>query len=141
MPAEPAHIALANRSQCSLSCLINDTEDHSEWITVIAFYKALHVVEAVLARDGNHSHDHVARDATLKGNPRYDKIYRHYRPLSAAATVARYLASPGGQTYKSFADYLSRSDVIDQMVNHHLHQVEKSASKFLGKNCGLHRCT
>jgi hypothetical protein len=45
------HIALANRNQATLEYLLLDAPRCSEWIAAVAFYKSLHVVEAIFARE------------------------------------------------------------------------------------------
>ncbi len=84
---------MANRNQTTLGFVIDHDGNHSEWITVISFYKALHIVEAAFAEVGpRHGRNHESREALLKHDRRFNHIYRHYRPLWAASTVARYLA-------------------------------------------------
>ena len=67
----------------------------------------------------------------LKGEPRYQHIYKHYRPLWAASVVARYLENPRGDSFRSFADYLSPQDVQQKMIGHHLRQIERSVERLL----------
>jgi len=47
MATESVHIAVANRTQKTIVRLLKDLTDSSPWIAITAFYKALHVVEAV----------------------------------------------------------------------------------------------
>ncbi|MBN1910115.1 MAG: hypothetical protein JW818_10275 [Pirellulales bacterium] len=136
------HIAFANRSQTTLSYLAQNPQDHAEWITVVAFYKALHVVEAVFEHQGlEHGKNHESREALLKKHNRFEEIFRNYRALWAASTVARYLATPAGDEFKSFAKYLAADRVVGKMVDHYLHRIEQSAIGFLGDECGLVRCS
>ena len=141
MCPENPHIAIANRSQITLAYLSENPKDHSEWITVIAFYKALHIVEAVFEREGlTHGRNHESREALLKYHKQFENILRNYRPLWAAATVARYLASPTGDEFKSFSHYLSAEKVVGKIVHHYLHQIEQSALHFIGEDTGLVHC-
>jgi hypothetical protein len=50
MSTEAEHLALANRNQAALDHLLSDTARCSEWVAVVAFYKSLHVAEAVFLR-------------------------------------------------------------------------------------------
>jgi hypothetical protein len=60
-------------------------------------------------------------------------MYRYYRLLWAASTVARYLEDHSTrQEYKSFSEYLKPGDVQAKVLNHWLRQLEKSAEKILG---------
>lgn len=134
MPSEASHIDLAVRNQAALDYLSADPAAYCEWIATVAFYKALHVVEAVLThdRDVGHGQSHTHRSQVLKQTS-YSHIWKHYRPLWAASMVARYLKDIGGRDFQSFTDYLAPEDVIPQLVNHYLKQVEKSAGKRLSQ--------
>ncbi len=134
MPSDAEHLAVAERNQQLIDHLLPDISRFGDWITVIAFYRALHLVEAVFFRNhpNKHGHNHESRENMLKRTPRYKHIYKHYRTLWAASTVARYLEDrSSGTTYASFADYLSPADVQGLILNHYLKQVEKSAAAFL----------
>jgi hypothetical protein len=135
MPSETEHLVVASRNQELINHLIPHIDRFAEWITVIAFYKALHIVEAVFYRTHREKHgrNHESREQMLKTTKRYQQIYRHYRPLWAASTVARYLEDRSrGQEYSSFSDYLKPADVQARILNHYLRQLENSAQAILG---------
>jgi hypothetical protein len=73
MPTDAEHLAVAKRNQNLIDHLLPDIGRFGEWITVIAFYKALHVVEAVFFRDhpATHGRNHETREHLLKTTPRY----------------------------------------------------------------------
>jgi hypothetical protein len=77
MASERDHIACANRTQKTIGHLLQDCATHSPWIATTAFYKALHVVEAVFANDSTvgHTPDHDQREQTLKRTRKYAHIY------------------------------------------------------------------
>lgn len=79
MPSEADHIACANRTQQTTALLLTNREAHSPWVAITAFYKALHVVEAVFANDRSirHTSTHEEREAALKRERKYHNIYRH----------------------------------------------------------------
>lgn len=134
MPTDAEHLAVAKRNQDLINHLLPDINKFGEWVTVIAFYKALHVVEAVFFKDhsAKHGRNHENRERLLKTTKKYQHIYRHYRQLWAASTVARYLEDQTDRTeYKSFDDYLAPDRVQSVILEHHLQQLEKSADKFL----------
>ncbi len=138
MSSEDAHLALAQRNQVAIDHLLGKPDDCAEWVVTVAFYKALHLVEAVFCHDGiGHGQNHERRDELLKRNRRYSHIYKHYRPLWAASIVARYLEdrdrNRGDTGYSSFSDYLSVADVQSQMLGHRLREIEKSVAKLRGK--------
>lgn len=134
MPSDSEHLAVAARNQELINHLLPDIHRFGEWITVVAFYRALHIVEAVFFCDhpAKHGRNHETREDMLKRTKRYQQIYKHYRTLWAASTIARYLEDHStGTTYASFNDYMSPADVQGLILNHYLKQVEKSAAKFL----------
>ncbi len=129
MPNEMSHLALANHNQDLLDILVTEIEKFPDWATTVAFYKALHIVEAVFACENpaRHGADHPSRERILKTIPKYTHIYRHYRVLYSASMVARYMQD--NQT--DFTNYLSPQAVIDKLLKHRLHEIEKSAVKQL----------
>ncbi len=132
MPTKNAHIILANRNQATIQHLLSDKDAHSEWITTIAFYKAVHMVEAVFATDRVHSHNHENRDHHLKTQPKYAKIYKYFRPLWAASMIARYLYDPETKTgYTTFSKYLTPDAVVSEMLRYNLRQLERATQDFL----------
>jgi hypothetical protein len=128
MATESDHIACANRTQKTISHLLSDPAVHSPWIATAAFYKALHIVEAVFANDPNigHSSDHGERESQLKRQRKYEHICKHYLPLERASMIARYLVN-----VNCFDAYLPHEKVVSQLLKHHLKQVEKSSLAFL----------
>lgn len=132
MASELDHIAAANLNQKTLSHLCQDVSIHGPWVAVVAFYKALHIVEAVFANDPDvrHCTDHGSRELALKRKTKYEHINRQYAPLSRAATIARYLHH-SGKNYHSFFDYLDATKIVSELLHYRLHELEKSAAKFL----------
>jgi hypothetical protein len=106
----------------------------SDWVTTVAFYKAVHLVEAVFDHDHlGHSGDHRQRAVFLKSKPRYQMLFQNYRPLKSASEIARYLRDGGGKHYKGFDDYLGPAEVQSEILDHHLFQLERSARKLLAQ--------
>ena len=56
MPSDSEHLALAARNQELIDHLLPDIRRFGDWITVVAFYRALHLVEAVFFRDHPDKH-------------------------------------------------------------------------------------
>ena len=133
MPNKECHLAIAKRNQELIDDLIARGNTHPEWVAEIAFYKALHIVDAVLFMNHSDKHggSHDSRGRILKTTHRYQNIYNHYRPLFAASLVGRYLEHSSNGC-KCFADYMSAQEVVEKLLNHHLKQLEKSAERFIG---------
>lgn len=132
MAKEEHHISAANVNQQTIEHLCLDVNKFGSWVAVVAFYKALHIVEAVFANDSNiqHTSDHPTREHTLKTTHKYKEIYKHYALLSRAATIARYLEYQG-QECPCFYDYLPPHQIIGELVLHRLNKVEASAENFM----------
>ncbi len=145
MSSEAEHIAIANRNQAVLEYLLDDPTRCTEWVAVVAFYKALHVVEAIFSRDSTigHIHSHHVRLDKLKREKQYKKLFSSYRVLWSASIVARYLEdrSPstvagGGNTYSRFQDYMPTADVRTKLLDLFLAKFERDAAPFLTPSCG-----
>src|SRR4051812_22825524 len=124
MPDKDCHLAMARRNQELIDRLLADGNQYPEWVAVIASYKALHIVDAVLfeSHPDKHGGSHDNRNQILKTTARYRNIYQHYRPLFSASLVGRYL-EVNYQAYQCFADYMAASDVVNTLLNHHLRQL------------------
>lgn len=135
MATELSHIALANKNHHTLQFLMEREVEHPEWITTIAFYKALQVVEAVFCNElKRNAHTHKRRLEMLK-QPKFKAIFPHYRTLWSASTIARYLHDHESQQgYQAFSDYCPPGDVIKRFVNKRLRAIEQNAVSMLSKN-------
>lgn len=126
MPSSKVHLAAAEHNQELVRLLLPKSE-FSDWLAVVAFYTALHLVEAVLFEDGiKHGGNHRNREQILKRKKRYDQLYKHYIPLKEASVVARYL-----DRYDTFSKYMSPSEVQTELVDHSLKRIEQSANGLL----------
>ena len=132
MPDELSHIRQAKHCQATIDHLFIRKESFHDWIAVVAFYKALHLVEAMFACNPEigHGRNHEFREDWLKRERRYAHIWNNYRPLWEAATIARYLENHGTKI-STFAAYMTFEEVQSRILNHHLHQIEQSVKKFL----------
>lgn len=140
MAEQSAHIAVANRNQRTINHLCKDVGTNAPWIVTVAFYKALHIVEAIFAADDavGHSSDHDTRFRQLKTDRRYEHIYRQYSVLFRASLIARYLEDANTQV-SCFDSYISPDRVPSQFLFHHLKQIEDSAQQFLSDPDALER--
>ena len=64
MPSSEAHVRAALNNQATIDYLLAGGVVHAPWVVTVAFYKALHVVEAVLARQRHR----CTRTSTLAGS-------------------------------------------------------------------------
>jgi hypothetical protein len=105
------------------------------WVTVLAFYKALHQVELLLRLDSRSpsrrgASSHEVRGDLLRNARHYAAVYLHYSALKRASEVARYL-EVAGYAYESFAEYMSLDDVRSQVLGHSLLQFESAVGRIL----------
>jgi hypothetical protein len=133
MPSKGAHLAAATANQHAIDYLCQRLNDFPGWTTTVAFYKALHIVEALLAVDGCHTDSHEERNRVLKKTKRYQQIWRFYRELYQASLIARYLREDqAGKDYEVFSKYMSPEDVRRLALGHWLRQIQNSAKNLTG---------
>jgi hypothetical protein len=134
MASELEHITLANRNHDMLIHLLGHLDKYPEWVTTVAFYKAVHVVEALFANDlRQHSMSHTDREKRLK-HPKFQAIFKNYKPLLDASRIARYLSGPKSGGYCRFSDYLDADGVANKLVKKRLYGVEQNALRYLGED-------
>ena len=131
MPSRDAHLRLAEANQKAIDYLLLQYKKFSDWITTVAFYKALHLVEALFAKEGRHGQSHERRERILKTERKYQHIYKHYYPLLEASLVARYLEDREKGEYGSFSEYLAPDEVKTEILNYRLKNIERSVKKLL----------
>jgi hypothetical protein len=136
MATEADHISLANKNHDALLHLLPSVEQFPEWVTVIAFYKAVQIVEAVFEhRYGRCCHGHQRRLDALKSRG-HKELHRHYRVLWGASSVARYLYNTTtDESYTSFASYLSADQIRTAILKRRLAGIECEAVGLLSEDC------
>lgn len=104
--------------------------EYGDWIVNVAFYVALHAVDALLAHDrvtGVNSHD--ARNDVLIRTNKYRHIQRHYMPLYSLSRTVRYLADP--------LLWVPADQIEAQVFPRFLYPIEKSVQKLIGLDLQL----
>jgi hypothetical protein len=141
MATQKSHILLANRNERTLEYLIERAEDHPEWIANVSFYKAVHVVEPVLAGMGFHSESHAVRLGKLKHPPFHRDAYGHFRVLWQSSLIARYLNDDAGHSFTCFTDYMPADKVVAKLVRRRLKPLEDLLINMIseGNRSQLHR--
>jgi hypothetical protein len=144
MAEDNIHIAQANRNQDVMTHLAAATTPYHDWVATAAFYKAVHVVEAVFYHQEpaptKHATSHKDRNYLLKKN--YSQIWRNYRHLLTASLVARYLEYQEDNQvsqHSSFMIYMPPNVLRDYLLGHCLVQVETSAVRLLANPQTLQR--
>ena len=85
MANEAAHLVKAKYNQSFLETIGDEFPD---WLAIVAFYKAVHLVEALFARQQVHSHSHTQRNERLKNE--HAAIWKEFRPIYNASKLVRY---------------------------------------------------
>jgi len=88
MPAQNAHEEKARSMERVLPLLDEDEADHRDWLAIIAFYAALHWLDAYFAHQRVHPTNHRERNRVAQGLPIWDEYYELY----AVSRIARYEA-------------------------------------------------
>lgn len=91
MPSEAMHRAAARRNEDLAARLADDAP---EWGVVLAFYAALHWVDAYFARQERHPRTHSERVRWIQQEDALHPIYDPYRTLRDRADAARYSLYP-----------------------------------------------
>lgn len=144
MATEAEHIAKANRDQETLSQLLASINSCSEWAVVVAFYKSLHVLEAIFSRDPaiRHASSHTQRLDYLKYKRKYTLLFKPYHALWTASLIARYLEHANPKTtYSTFSDYLPAAEVQSKLLDISLVAFESNAVQLLSDPDSLVRYT
>lgn len=105
-----------------------------DWAVTVAFYTALHAVDALLAHDkvlGIVNHD--GRNRTLMQTNRYAHISKYYHPLYGLSRTVRYMASP--------ERWLQWSLIQSKVIAGYLHPIEESVQKLMGSDLHLSAIT
>lgn len=107
-------------------------DKYCDWTVTVAFYTAVHAVEAVFAKDSvQHEGSHKGRNQILKLRSRYHTVWRNFRPLWAASQVARYHCDTGPSP-DPYDGWISPEDVKMRFVQKNLGAVEALAIQLLG---------
>jgi hypothetical protein len=135
MPTLDAHAALACRNHAVLDMLLPHCDAHPEWVVTVAFYKAVHLAEAVFkCEDGTDSTEHWDRNERLRRD--HQHVWKLYSPLWMASKVARYLecGQPGTATHRVFSTFSAHRspNQVRNYVSHNLRKIEDWAIKSTG---------
>lgn len=117
MPSSKEHKEKAERNRRTLDHLIA-SGGNPEWIAVVAFYTALHLVERLAARENLHHSKHPDRLDYLTRHKQHRALHPHFQAIFDASLVARY------GTVNQFAKAYPATTVVDVLINKHLAAIE-----------------
>ena len=88
MPSASDHLKLAQHNADTIQHLLTGEGGFPDWVATVAFYQALHLIEALIHNDfGQHGQNHKHRGDILKRENRYQKINQHCQVLQEASYV------------------------------------------------------
>lgn len=90
MPFKNNHLAVARDNELLLQQLSMDNPSARGWAATMAFYAALHYVEAFFSLSNVHSADHRMRDTNLCRFSETLLVYDDFCELKNISTSARY---------------------------------------------------
>lgn len=93
---------------------------HPDWLVTVAFYAALHLIDALLISDGVRTvTSHGERNDVLSHTNRYSKIATLYLPLYGLSRTVRYMPDN--------SRWVPASKVDSEVFRRYLYPIEKSA--------------
>jgi len=140
MASPDAHLTKAKHNIKTIVLLSQDLTK-KDWIVTVAFYSALHIVDAVLfytQKDfQKHGQSHDKREKTIKNDNRFEKIWDCYRPLLNHSIIARYLQGDRTPPDKIVDfDKVMPSEKLITFIKERLGWLINSAIKFIPDDKG-----
>src|SRR5687767_12154395 len=86
MATEKEHLRQAEHNQQLLDVI--DSNRFPDWATTVAFYKAVHLVQAMFQMTGDSCGSHVMRNGVLRA--KFPEVWKMYQPLYSFSRLARY---------------------------------------------------
>ena len=103
---------------------------YADWIVTVAFYVALHAVDALLAHANvERVTSHDTRNAVLRQTNKYLKVKKHYMPLYDLSQTVRYLADPH--------IWVPPDQINREVLRRYLYPIEESVQKLIGQDLDL----
>lgn len=96
---------------------------YPDWVVTVAFYSALHVVDAVLSAYQVTTVSHESRNLVLSKTNRYLKIRECYLPMYTLSRTIRYLANP--------QQWVPSEKIETHIFERYLYPIEQSARGLL----------
>lgn len=98
---------------------------HPDWMVTVAFYCCIHLIDAVLAREGYQPVDHKSRNRAIANSNRLAFIAKLYDPLYQLPRKVRYMAAP--------LEWVPFDRIGPIVLGRYLYPIEKSAFRLLGR--------
>jgi hypothetical protein len=101
--------------------------DYPDWQVTVAFYAALHSIDALLAFDKviDRVINHDTRNAVLMHTNKYAFLNKKYQPLYSLARTVRYLADR--------TKWVPSHTIQANVIGRYLFPIEQSVQKLMGQ--------
>src|SRR5690348_12499946 len=86
MATETEHLNQAQHNRKLLNEI--DHEKFPDWAATVAFYTAVHLVQALLKKSGDNCNSHSSRNKRLR--QKHPSVWKLYQPLYSYSRLARY---------------------------------------------------
>jgi hypothetical protein len=86
MATESDHLKQAQHNEKFLNSI--DATQFPDWAATVAFYTAVHLVQALLKHAGENCHSHNSRNRKVRQH--FPAIWKIYQPLYTYSRLARY---------------------------------------------------
>lgn len=97
-----------------------------DWAVTVAFYTAVHAIDALFSHDNLSVVNHLDRNGKLQNNNRYSKLWTHYYPLWTLSRTVRYFGDP--------ALWVAWPDIHQQVIVRSLYPIEKSVGRLIRRD-------
>ncbi len=114
MATEGEHQNKADHNRVFLATI--DSTRFPDWVVTVFFYRAVHLVEVLLVRNGHYGGSHIRRNNVLKRH--FPNVWRDYRPLYSYSRIARYWCVTFDQAVLPY-------------IERRLHRVERTITRLL----------
>lgn len=117
MPSQEAHRAKAKHNQGFIEQI---GDEFADWVAIVAFYKAVHLVEELRAVHGEHSRGHTERRNFLQ--TKHPKIWGEFYALFNFSMQARY-----------YCTKIDVDTIREQLIQRRLPALERLVESEIGK--------
>ena len=118
MASADAHRAKAEKNLRFLGII---PDEYADWLATVAFYSAVHYVQAVFARDGVSSRSHFELNQRLRRQ--HPDIWRQFKPLYNASRLARYTDFP-----------INAAEVLGELIEGRLKAIRRMVAERLPRS-------
>lgn len=121
MPPRHDHLAQAQHNQRLLATLSSSggsLSSYADWAVTVAYYVAVHLVEAYFDRKRKaHSASHAERDRTFASMAELKPIYGDYSDLKNLSIDSRYKCVPARWTSSAVQRAIGLLNKIERLLN------------------------